>query len=121
MIEPTLFDAPTARMSDPETSYQAAEVAAKSARRHREIALLAHADHPEGLTDFELEALTGIKQTSIGKRRGELVAAKPHALVERAPVHPRRGPLNSSPAIVWRVTAAGIAAAGVLRRQETAA
>jgi hypothetical protein len=28
-----------------------------------------------GLTDFELEARVGVKQTSIGKRRGDLVKA----------------------------------------------
>jgi hypothetical protein len=50
-----------------------------------------------GLTDFELSDRTGIQQTSIGKRRGELVTlglVVPTTLTRPSP--------SGAPAIVWR-------------------
>lgn len=102
----SLFDAdgvqPIARLSDPETSHMAAVDAIDRATSHRQIALKALQNAgPEGLTDFDLEAVTGIKQTSIGKRRGDLVTL---GYVERLIVDgvPQRRPAPSgSLAAVW--------------------
>lgn len=66
--------APTARRTDPATSHQAADRAAGHAQADRERVLALLAERGP-LTDFELAALTGRKQTSIGVRRGELVKA----------------------------------------------
>ena len=68
----------------------------------RTVALLAHAAHSAGLTDFELADLTGIQQQSIGKRRGDLVkVGLIVATLERRPA-----PSGAS-AIVWRITPSG--------------
>lgn len=82
---------------------------------------------PAGLTDFELEAVTTIKQTSSGKRRGELRDA---GLVEPLFVpdaeHPcgkrpvRRLAPSGTPSQVWVVTEAGIKAAARLVESEVA-
>lgn len=65
--------------------------------------------YPAGLTDFELGALTGRQQTSIGKRRFELMEA---GFVEPMPPEEgdaRRPAPSGSPATVWRATPAGLA------------
>ena len=93
---------PAARASDPATSRAAAADAARSASAGRRLALETLRAHPKGLTDFELAALTGWQQTSIGKRRGECVAA---GLVE-ATADKRPAP-SGSMATVWRLTGAG--------------
>lgn len=69
------FDAPAARANDPEPSRLAAVVAIGNAQHGRAVALdaLCRAERP--LSDFDLEQITGIKQTSIGKRRLELERA----------------------------------------------
>ena len=66
---------PAARNSDPTPAHLAAVVAIGNVRHGRRAALdaLCRADRP--LSDFELEDRTGIKQTSIGKRRLELERA----------------------------------------------
>jgi len=56
----------------------------------------------KGLTDFELEARVGVQQTSIGKRRGDLVKL---GLVE-ATYRFRPSPSNT-PSMVWCSTRAG--------------
>lgn len=64
---------PTARRTDPPTAHDAARFAAPRAGTNRYKALAALTDAgPVGLTDFELADRTGIAQTSIGVRRGEL-------------------------------------------------
>lgn len=63
---------PRARLTDPITSHAAARLTEPKASTNRALALRILREHPEGLTDFELAELTGIQQTSIGKRRGEL-------------------------------------------------
>lgn len=99
----------TARASDPETSYIAAE-AHPSVRAHdRRMTLQAHAHYPDGLTDFELGKIIGRQQTSAGKRRGELRDA---GLIEATEL--RRPAPSGSPAIVWRITDAGRHAATVI-------
>lgn len=103
---------PRARLGDPETSHVAARNAAVTAGNNRGLALLALVDAGQrGLNDFELAAVTGKAQTSIGCRRKELVTL---GLVERAPIHPRPSP-SGSPSIVWRATPEGIAKARTIR------
>lgn len=63
---------PRARTSDPDTSHEAARYTEPRANTNRALALRVLREHPDGLTDFELAELTGLQQTSIGKRRGEL-------------------------------------------------
>jgi hypothetical protein len=89
---------PNVRATDPETSRAAAEDNAPRAPRHRDLALKVLRAHPSGLTDFELAVMTGISQTSIGKRRGEL---RDIGVVEDSGV--RRPSPSGSSAIVWRV------------------
>ena len=112
MTEMTLFDPikPRARRTDPETSHMAAEMAGVTAGTNRAKALVYLYEFGP-MTDFELAAHTKIAQTSIGKRRGELVAL---GLAERAPVNPRPAP-SGAKAIVWRLTPAGERAAEKLR------
>lgn len=65
--------------------------------------------YPAGLTDFELGALTGRQQTSIGKRRFELMEAQ---FVEPMPAEegdPHRPAPSGAKATVWRVTPLGLA------------
>lgn len=103
---------PRARLTDPDTSHEAARVASISADNNRGLALLALADAgAHGLNDFELAEVTGKAQTSIGVRRKELRSA---GLVERAPIHPRPSP-SGTPSIVWRCTDAGYVKARELR------
>lgn len=59
-----------ARATDPATSHAAAARATGTHQTKALAALVAAGDH--GLNDFELAHRTGIKQTSIGKRRKEL-------------------------------------------------
>jgi len=114
------FAAPTTRRTDPPTSHGAAIIAMHGARTHRAEALSALWRAGEsGLTDFELAAIVGTKQTSVGKRRHELMSLGLVAplVVECAP--DKRAPLGvrpvtrpsdtGSPAQVWVITAAGVA------------
>jgi transcription initiation factor IIE alpha subunit len=94
------FPDPTARSTDPDTSHQAAELAKQSAGGHRDLALRVLRANPDGLTDFELAELTGVAQTSIGKRRHDLYRA---GLVVKTDL--RRPSPSGSPAIVWKVSA----------------
>jgi hypothetical protein len=55
-----------------------------------------------GLTDFQLATLVDRKQTSAGKRRGEL---RDKRLIEATAL--RRPSDTGSPAIVWRITPLG--------------
>lgn len=108
----TNFTPPLARATDPETSHAAAERAMPSASAGRLLALRTLVQHADGLTDFELADLTGWQQTSIGKRRGELVAA---GYVEAAtytgpdgdPHYVKRLTPSGAQAIVWRATGGG--------------
>jgi len=89
---------PVARLTDPETSRQAAQDAKALSGQHRLLAFAAlRAAGEHGLTDFELADLTGVAQTSIGVRRKELVRA---GYVEPTPM--RRPAPSGSAAIVWR-------------------
>ena len=90
---------PTHRRADHPTSIDASKIP-----RHTDRALVldAHQQHPGGLTDFELAELLGRQQTSVGKRRGELVNAGLIIATTR-----RRKSPSGSPAIVWQITPAG--------------
>lgn len=98
----SIFDAPPvprARRADPPTSHRAARDARGNATTNRRAAfnaLMAAGD--EGLTDFDLERITGVKQTSIGKRRFELVEAG--LVVDSGEKRPAP---SGSLAIVWKV------------------
>jgi hypothetical protein len=89
---------PVARSSDPSTSWQAAEIAEINAGTNRALALEAlRAAGAAGLTDFQLAEITGVQQTSIGKRRGELV--RMGLVVGTGETRPSP---SGSPALVWR-------------------
>lgn len=95
---------PGARSTDPGTSH----LAAKNARRnlgasHRTVLAALVRAGDRGLTDFELAAQTGRKQTSFGVRRGELVKA---GLVHRT--GDTRPSDTQSDAAVWAITTAGL-------------
>ncbi len=98
MSQLTLDDAPLARATDPQTSHDAPNRDRLSAHRLAALNALALGD----ATDFELEARTGIKQTSVGKRRGELVRM---GYVENTGL--RRLTPSGSTSIVWGLTDAG--------------
>ena len=103
-----LFDIPLAsRKKDPATSREAASINHHAARV---AALLAHADNPDGLTDFELASIIGRQQTSAGKRRGEL---RDNGLIEGTSI--RRPSPSGVAATVWRITADGKFAAQRMR------
>jgi hypothetical protein len=89
-------DPPATRHTDPSTSHAAARDTSPTAGTNRWLALTTLIRHPDGLTDFELSSLTGLQQTSIGKRRGELRDA---GLVRDS--GKRRPAPSGSAAIVW--------------------
>lgn len=107
MTDPDLFSMkPAARRSDPETSYAAARDAGLKATAHRLWVLRLLSGR--AMTDFELADATGLQQTSVGKRRGELAA---HGYVSAAldkdenPI--RRKTPSGSQATVWQITPKG--------------
>lgn len=99
-----------ARNTDPHTSHLAAvhAISGKADNQRRALTALYQAGD-NGLTDFELADATGLQQTSIGKRRGELrdlgLVCKASDADGRILVRP--APSGKS-AIVWRLTAAGL-------------
>lgn len=96
-----IWPMPGARITDPETSHEAASAHPEQREIDRDRALRLLREHPEGLTDFELGDLMGRGQTSAGKRRGELRdAGKVIDSGER-----RKAP-SGSRAIVWRALTA---------------
>ena len=84
------------RRTDPDTSHRAARTTRPNAGTNRAVALDVLQRWPAGLTDFELAEITGLQQTSIGKRRGELRDA---GLVRDT--GRRRPSPSGSPSIVW--------------------
>ena len=95
-----LFEEPCARRTDPVTAHDAAARVSPNGTRARALLALNACAH--GLTDFELAERTGVGQTSIGKRRLELLRA---GLVEGT--DERRPSPSGTPALVWRITTAG--------------
>lgn len=97
-----------ARASDPVTSVMAAERAVPHVTKDRLAVLTVHYHHryAGGLDDFQLAEFLDRKQTSVGKRRGELVEM---GFIE--PTGERRpspSSLTNSVVAVWRITRAGI-------------
>jgi hypothetical protein len=99
----SITDAPLRRTTDPDTS-QAPSPRRLSAGRWTALETLHR--HPDGLTDFELAAITCIAQTSIGCRRKDLARMDPALVVDSGERRP--SPTGAS-AIVWRITPAGVA------------
>lgn len=97
-----LFVIQNTRQMDHMTSINAARRTYPLTASHRATALRVHYENPGGLTDFELAAITGVTQPSIGKRRLEL---QHKGYIEETELT-RPSPSNS-PARVWRITAAG--------------
>lgn len=105
--QPSLFDPPTARFGDPDTSQGAAVIALHRAAAHRQMALEALIEAGEhGMTDFALAEATGVAQTSIGKRRLDLQRAG--LVVGRMVIDPDRGLIqdrrpapSGAPSLVW--------------------
>ena len=91
---------PAVRSNDPDTCVEPSQPRMSNGRLK---ALAAHYLHPDGLTDFELAAITDTAQTSIGVRRAELVKA---GLV--IGTTERRPSPSGSLAIVWRITSQGV-------------
>lgn len=89
---------PNVRTTDPETSREAGSVNILYRGNLRLEVLDALRQYPDGLTDWELAEIVGRHQPSVGKRRGELVAA---GLVEFAGEY-RLSPLGQK-CRVWRV------------------
>jgi|ERR1041385_683613 hypothetical protein len=94
-----------ARSSDPVTSVMAAEQVAPHVSAGRMLALQCHYEHPEGLDDFQLSELTGIRQTSIGKRRGELERM---GYVEKGERRVSPSQLTNSIVYSYKITEAGM-------------
>lgn len=103
MIDLFNYQPVAARNTDPETSHQAAARSPNIKAKDRRSVLMAHAENPDGLTDFELAAIVNRQQTSAGKRRGELRDLGLIAMTEL-----RRPAPSGSPSIVWRITDTGI-------------
>lgn len=99
-----------ARNSDPETSHLAGQNLDLKGE-HRIKALLA-LDDGDKLSDFDLEKETGIAQTSIGVRRGELCKA---GLVEDSGER-GKSPRGAS-VILWRCTERGHQIAAQIRER----
>lgn len=102
-LSPDLFSLPAYRNRDPETSVIAALSNPSGRAIDARRVLECHHDRPEGLTDFELAALVERKQTSAGKRRGEL---RDKGLIEETTL--RRPSDSGSPAVVWKITWLGL-------------
>lgn len=69
--------------------------------------------HQDGLTDYDLEKISGRQQNSFGKRRGEWVEEGCIVLV-MDPANPeepltRPNPATGAPCNVWRITDKGLA------------
>lgn len=91
-----------ARRNDPDTAIEASNLHPRLRQSDRRQALLLHAVHPDGMTDFELATLMHRQQTSAGKRRGEL---RDLGLIEQT--DERRPAPSGAASIVWKITAEG--------------
>ncbi len=95
---------PTARVTDPSTSHEAARRASSHAAADAELVLLAHADAGErGLTGYELAAATGRLYSSVGPRRPGLERL---GLIAKVPGLKRENE-RGNPEQVYRITHAG--------------
>jgi DNA-binding MarR family transcriptional regulator len=103
-----LFSEPVARRTDPVTSHEAAHKASFSASAHRVMAMEALLKHGS-LTDFELADVTGLQQTSVGKRRKDCQdAGFIDRLKDQDGLTVKRKTPSGSNAIVWTLTKEGL-------------
>jgi hypothetical protein len=103
-----LFSEPLARRTDPVTSHEAAHRASFRASAHRVMAMEALFKHGS-LTDFELADVTGLQQTSIGKRRKDCQdAGFIDRLKDKEGLTVKRKTPSGSNAIVWNLTKEGM-------------
>jgi hypothetical protein len=103
-----------ARNTDPETSHKAKVF---RFNEDRVLVLEIHNQHRLGLTDYDLAAITGRQQNSVGKRRTEL---RDQGFIEDSGM--RRKAPSKAMCIVWRITPTGISIAGMLsgKKEEAA-
>ena len=94
------------RASDPDTCREAAIYSMPNRSGDQQkvlVALMCAGEH--GLTDFGIEAATGIKQTSCGKRRLDLVRmglAAPRMVIDGDTLRQdRRLAPSGTPSLVW--------------------
>jgi len=100
------WEQPGSRNSDPSTSHDAANHAAKWAHKGRLEVLILLYEKP--MTDHELAARTGHPQTSSGKRRGECRdAGYVEVALDGRGEEVKRATPTGSMALVWQLTAAG--------------
>ncbi len=105
-----------ARATDPDTSRSAAATATDGMTHNQIVVLSALAAAGDrGMIDHEHEAISGLKQDTAGKRRGELAS---NGLV--ADSGTRRQTPRGSKAIVWVLTPAGHATWRTLQRKGVA-
>lgn len=97
------LDSALARTSDPDTSHAAAAMQTPERRARGQWLALDALARRGPLTDFELADITGWQQTSIGRRRKQLVD---RGLVVQTEAR-RRTPSGAT-AAVWRITRAGL-------------
>lgn len=95
-----------ARATDPETSRLAAEQIAPHVHAGQMKALAVFYRYPvSSFDDFQLAELTGVKQTSIGKRRKELETM---GYVEKTARRESPSKLTRSVVQAYRITEAGL-------------
>lgn len=109
----TANDEGPSHRGDPATSRIAARLNAPRSGTQRARVLLALAERAQ--TDYELERRLGLKHSSVGTRRGELVEGGFVEITDET-----RLTDTGSPAAVWRVTAKGAQAAVCVRHEQGA-
>ena len=93
------------RAGDPDTSIAAATAAQEQLTRNQTVVLAAlAAAGARGMIDHDHEAVNGLEQDTAGKRRKELQEL---GMVAQSPL--RRKTPRGRDAIVWTITAAGVA------------
>ena len=103
--EKLIFNPPTYRSTDPETSAEAAHDAEFHASTGRILTLQALAKGP--MTDYELEAITGWQKNSIGKRRLECQRAGLVDVLFVDGEKVKRAAPSGSMCLVWTLTNKG--------------
>ena len=94
------------RRTDPPTSRMAAERVAPHVTAGQMLALKAFYSTPDAsLDDFQLSDLTGLRQTSVGKRRCELERA---GYVEKVERRASPSPQTNSVVQSYRITESGL-------------
>lgn len=99
------FSAPTSRRTDPDTSQEAAEDAARFARPNRLLALKLLSRG--AMTDYELAHESGLQQNSIGKRRGECMDRGLVRKFYKGDFVVKRRTPSGSLSIAWEITEQG--------------